>query len=241
MLTKRNKKKIFLILILSTLIIVFFSLNINFYLSNFLAKNLSYSSDYYSENSRLKNKIEELESKVKLQQSYVNENIELKKRLEYKVPKNIKFLQAELVIASPFTFASSGIINKGIKDGVKSGFIAIASGKLVGKVASVKTDYSEILFTFNPNFAIMVYIGKNKIPGILKGNGVTSYIKYVTNDQKILKGDKVLISSNSPEQYPPIEIGKIASVKKEGGFLDMDLDGLIEPRNIKFLTIVSND
>ena len=59
--------------------------------------------------------------------------------------------------------------------------------------------------------------------------------------KKILKGDKVLISSNSPEQYPPIEIGKIASVKKDGGFLDMDLDGLIEPRNIKFLTIVSND
>ena len=108
-------------------------------------------------------------------------------------------------------------------------------------MASVKTDYSEILFTFNPNFAIMVYIGKNKIPGILKGNGVTCYIKYVTNDQKILKGDKVLISSNSPEKYPPIEIGKIASVKKDGGFLDMDLDGLIEPRNIKFLTIVSND
>ena len=124
---------------------------------------------------------------------------------------------------------------------MKSGFIATASGKLVGKVSSVEKNYSEILFSFDPNFTIMVNIGMNKIPGILKGNGLSSYIKYVTDNQKVVVGDKVVLSSNGLERYPGIEIGEISEVKSDGGFLILNISGLIDPRNTKFLTIIAND
>jgi rod shape-determining protein MreC len=241
MLSKRNRKKLFLTLLSSALLFIFFALNLNFYFSSFLSKNFSYSSDYSSENSKLRYMVSELQAKVKLQQSYIDENIELKKRLGYELPKNINFLKAELVILSPFTFTSSGIINKGSSHGVKSGFIATASGKLVGKVSSVEKNYSEILFSFDPNFTIMVNIGMNKIPGILKGNGLSSYIKYVTDNQKVVVGDKVVLSSNGLERYPGIEIGEISEVKSDGGFLILNISGLIDPRNTKFLTIIAND
>ena len=119
--------------------------------------------------------------------------------------------------------------------------MAISPKGLVGKVSDVNKESSEILFTFNPNFAIMVFVGQNKIPGILKGNGMSSRIKYITRDEKIVEGDDVFIATNSIEEYPGIKIGEISRVVDYEGFLDLSIKDLIDPRNAKFLTVIIND
>lgn len=241
MLSKKTKKKFLLTVLGSSLVFAFFFLNFNFYLSNFLISNFSYKSDYLSINSSLKEKISILEARIKLQDALINENLSLKKTLNYNLPKSLSLINAELVIVSPFTFTSSGVINKGSLHGVRKGFLAISPKGLVGKVSDVNKESSKILFTFNPNFAIMVFVGQNKIPGILKGNGMSSRIKYITRDEKIVEGDDVFIATNSIEEYPGIKIGEISRVVDYEGFLDLSIKDLIDPRNTKFLTVIIND
>ena len=235
MLSKKTKKKFLLTLLGSSLVFAFFFLNFNFYLSNFLISNFSYKSDYLSINSSLKEKISILEARIKLQDALINENLSLKKTLNYNLPKSLSLINAELVIVSPFTFTSSGVINKGSLHGVRKGFLAISPKGLVGKVSDVNKESSEILFTFNPN------LGQNKIPGLLKGNGMSSRIKYITRDEKIVEGDDVFIATNSIEEYPGIKIGEISRVVDYEGFLDLSIKDLIDPRNAKFLTVIIND
>ena len=119
MLSKKTKKKFLLTLLGSSLVFAFFFLNFNFYLSNFLISNFSYKSDYLSINSSLKEKISILEARIKLQDALINENLSLKKTLNYNLPKSLSLIYAELVIVSPFTFTSSGVIYKGSLHGVR--------------------------------------------------------------------------------------------------------------------------
>ncbi|MBT3475559.1 rod shape-determining protein MreC [bacterium] len=241
MLSKRNKKYLFLTALGSILIFVFLFLNLNFYFSNLLISKLSYKSDYLSNNSILKERISLLEARIKLQEAIVDENLSLKENLNYNLPKSLSLLNTELIIISPFTFTSSGIINKGSLDRVKKGSLVISPKGLVGKVAEVNKQFSKVLFTFNPNFAVMVYVGESKIPGILKGNGISSRIKYITTDQEVVVGDNVFIATNTIQEYPGIRIGEISGVVDYEGFLNLSIKDLINPRNAKFVTVIIND
>jgi rod shape-determining protein MreC len=241
MLSKRNIKKFFIITIVSIVVFVFFSLNFNFYLSSLLVSKLSYNTDYLSNNSILKEKVSMLEAKIKISESLIQENAELRKSQDYKIPENLRSISSELVIVSPFSFTSSGIINKGSKDGIRKGQLGISKNGLVGKISEVKKDTSEIIFAYNPNFTIMVFVGPKKIPGILQGNGVSSRIRYITTQEKISLGDDVFIATNTSKEYPGIKVGEISDIKGDQGFFDLGLKNLIDPRNIKFLMIVVND
>lgn len=241
MLSLRNKKKLFLISIVSVLLSVFLLTNLNFYLSDFLISNLSYRNDLFLKNDNLKKKIISLEAEIKIRDTYIQENIKLKDILKYNELNKFETLVAELVIVSPFTFTSTGIINKGKKDGVTKGSLALVPQGLIGKVYEVSEEFSRIHFIYNPSFSVMVQIGESKAAGILKGNGVSSRILYVTNDKEINKGDKVLIASNSLENYPAIEIGKISEIRDNEGFLDLSLNKMVDPRNVKFISIVLNE
>ena len=74
MLSKRNQKKLLLILITILFITGFFLLNFNFYLSNFMISNFSYKSDYLSNVNNLKEKVSDLEIKIKIQEALIAEN-----------------------------------------------------------------------------------------------------------------------------------------------------------------------
>ena len=241
MLSKRNQKKFFLIFIIFLAISVFFLLNFNFYLSNFIISNFSYRSDYLSETDNLKKKISSLQAKVKIQEAIINENKNLKDQLNFKKSLNYEILSGELTIISPFTFASTGIINLGSKDGIKKDFLVIKPQGLIGKISVVNNGSSEVLFPSNPSFTLMVYIGEEKIPGILKGNGISSIIKYVTNDKEVKIGDKVFISNNSKENYPNIEFGKISKIIDKKGFFNINIKTFVDPRNSKNILVIKND
>ena len=240
MLSKRNQKKLLLILITILFITGFFLLNFNFYLSNFMISNFSYKSDYLSNVNNLKEKVSDLEIKIKIQEALIAENKSLKKQLNLK-NSNFKFLSAELTVVSPYTFASTGIINLGLNDQIKKGQLVIKPEGLVGKISVVNDEFSEVIFTFNPGFTLMVFVGENNVPGILKGNGVSSRIKYVTNDKKIKIGDKVFIGNNSKENYPNIEIGTISEIVDNRGFFDLRISDLADPRNSKYISVIRYD
>jgi len=240
MLSKRNQKKLLLALITILFITGFFLLNFNFYLSNFMISNLSYKSDYLSNVNSLEEEISDLEIKIKIQEALIAENKSLKKQLNLK-NNNFKLLSGQLTVVSPYTFSSTGIINLGLNDGIKKGLLVIQPEGLVGKISVVNNQFSEVLFTFNPGFTLMVFIGDKKIPGILKGNGVASRIKYVTNDKKIKIGDQVSIGNNSKENYPNIKIGTISEIIDNRGFFDLGISDLADPRNSKYISVIRYD
>ena len=218
MISKRNMKSLLLIIAISTVVVIFFILNLNFYFSNFLISKLSYTSHIEINNSKSGSKIHE---------SILKENEELKKILKLQNNNRYSLINAEITIKSPTIFSATAYANKGKKSGIVKNLIAINGEGLVGKVGNVYDDYSEIIFSYNPRFNLLVFVGENKIPGILKGDGINSYIKYISSDSKVKIEDSVYLADNVNPNYINFRIGNISEVKVKEGFLQIKIKQLL--------------
>ena len=91
MISRKNIKKISLIVLVSVVVIIFFVLNFNFYFSDLLISKLTYQNSIASPHSSLVSKVNNLESDSKIYESIANENKELREqRRKYKALKVMK-------------------------------------------------------------------------------------------------------------------------------------------------------
>lgn len=241
MISKRKIKSLLLIILISTVVIIFFILNLNFYFSDFLVSKLSYTNNISAPNSSLTAEIHNSKFDSKIYQSTLKENEELKKILKLQNQSRFSLITAEMTIKSPTIFSSTAYANRGTKSGVVKNLIVINSEGLVGKIENVYDDYSEIIFPYNPRFNLLVFVGENKVPGILKGDGISSFIHYIPSESEINIGDPVHLADNVNPNYINFQIGDVSEVRNEGGFLRIKIKSLLNPNAIKFISIIKNE
>ena len=241
MISRKNIKKISLIVLVSVVVVIFFVLNFNFYFSDLLISKLTYQNSIASPHSSLVSKVNNLESDSKIYESIANENKELRELLQLQKESKFSLINGEVVIQSPIIFSATAYVNKGKNNGVRENLIVISGGGLVGKVENVYGDYSEIIFPHNPKFNLLVFIGDKRTSGILKGDGVASYVKYIPDESKIEIGDSVYLADNTSPDYINFQIGKVSEIKTHSGFLQVKVSNLLDPKTAKFVSIVKNE
>ena len=241
MISKKNIKSPLLIILISTLVIIFFILNLNFYFSDFLISKLSYTNSIPTPHSSLAIEISNLRADSKIHESILKENEELKKILKLQNENRFSLINAEITIKSPTIFSATAYANKGKKSGIVKNLIAINGEGLVGKIGNVYDDYSEIIFSYNPRFNLLVFVGENKVPGILKGDGIISYIKYISSESKIKIEDHVYLADNVNPNHINFQIGNVSAIRIEEGFLRIKVKNLVNPNTVKFISIIKND
>jgi len=241
MISQKTIKKISLTVLVSVVVIIFFVLNFNFYFSDLLISKLTYQNSIASPHSSLVSKVNNLESDSKIYESITNENKELRKLLQLQNESQFSLVNGEIVIQSPIVFSATAYVNRGKRDGVRENLIVISGGGLVGKIGDVYRDYSEILFPHNPKFNLLVFIGDKTASGILKGDGVTSYVKYISDESKVNIGDSVYLASNTSADYLNFKIGKVSEIKTRSGFLQVKVRNSLDPKTAKFVSIIKNE
>ena len=241
MISRKNIKKIFLIVLVSIVVTIIFILNFNFYFSDFLISKLTYQNSTVSSHPSLVSKINNLESDSKIYESIANENKELRELLQLQDKSKFSSINGEIVIQSPIIFSATAYVNRGKSNGVRENLLVISGGGLVGKIGRVYDNYSEIIFPHNPRSNLLVFVGEKGTSGILKGDGVTSYIKYIPDESKVKIGATVYLAGNTNADYINFKLGEVSEIKIHSGFLQVKVKNSLDPKTVKFVSIIKNE
>ncbi|OIU70726.1 rod shape-determining protein MreC [Rossellomorea aquimaris] len=176
----------------------------------------------YTENEKLKSRLDEL---VKLEtqvRDLKQDNEELRDVLKKKEDlRSYDTIQATVIARNPDHWQELITIDKGEVNGIKSDMAVISSAGLIGKVKSVNEFSStvELISTNNTKNRISTVIqGKQDINGWIEGYDSDKkeiLVKRIPNDLKVEKGSKVITSGLGGVFPKGLVVGEVKEVKPD--------------------------
>lgn len=183
--------------------------------------------DTAQENNALKQKLDELESRVALLHEAERENSRLRELLNFSIENNLQGITAAVIGGDPSGWIKGIFINKGARHGVTPGMAVIHSQGVVGQVISVASASSKVLLVSDHASGVDVLVQTSRARGVVEGAGErVCELKFVTKDVQVRVGEQV-ITSGMDGVYPKgIPVGHVAQVGNSGA-------GLFQPIEVK--------
>lgn len=174
-----------------------------------------------NENRRLKDKLSQIAMRRLDEQELFLENKRLSKLLglSQTIPPHVsRVVYARVIGRSPSFWNKSLLMDKGGKDGIKTGRLVLSEFCLVGKTVEVGPTASRVLLITDPGIKIAVTVQRTRQQGVLYGtpNG-EARVKYLSLDQEIKPGD-VVQTAGLRNLFPKaIPVGIVEKSWKEPG------------------------
>lgn len=145
-----------------------------------------------SETELLRSQVHSLLQRLLSLEETEKENEQLREALELEIQKKFEFLEAHILARDPGE--DSILIDKGEKQGVKSGMPVITPSSIViGKVGEVLEDFSKVLLVSHPEVSFDGKVAGKDISGLVKGNGrFGAAFSLVSKEKSLEKGDIVV-------------------------------------------------
>lgn len=199
------------------------------------------------ENKRLSNELTKLiVENIKLKM-LEEENERLREELNFIKKENYKLILANIIGKKEENGLKWFILDRGIKDGVKEGFVAVSKGIVIGKIMRTTENFSFLSTLLDEKVSLAVLIvhphseidEKNKIEGIVRGKkNLVTEIDLVPIDKEIKDGDLVLTSGLEYNVPKGLFVGTLKDVKKN--LSDIFSQAIVElPIKIEELKMVS--
>lgn len=180
-------------------------------------------SNIKTQNNQLVKRNSELESKALDYDALKSENDRLRGVLNFTSQKaEYNYVGCDIIGKSGGSFLDQFALNKGSKDGIAKGMIAITDQGLVGQISSVGTNWSVIQSLANENLAVSGMVkstGENSgiVKGYISDSKFLARLDYLPIDSKVKKSD-VIMTSGLGGVYPKgIRIGYVTSVQEDQG------------------------
>ena len=186
----------------------------------------------YSENERLKEKIDSYDEVALKNKNYPKEIEALKKELELnQTLASYEKVTANVITRSPDTWQDMLIVDKGSKDGIEVDMAVMSQKGLIGRVIEVNNASSKIELLTSSNessnhFPVRVSSSSGEAFGLLKNYDEKTQalvVTQLTGDTNIKEGDVVQTSGlggNSPANLP---IGTVVKTKPDSFGLDREV------------------
>ncbi|WP_373170700.1 rod shape-determining protein MreC [Enterococcus durans] len=186
----------------------------------------------YSENERLKEKIDSYDEVALKNKNYQKEIEALKKELELnQTLASYEKVTANVITRSPDTWQDMLIVDKGSKDGIEVDMAVMSQKGLIGRVIEVNNASSKIELLTSSNessnhFPVRVSSSSGEAFGLLKKYDEKTQalvVTQLTGDTNIKEGDVVQTSGlggNSPADLP---IGTVVKTKPDSFGLDREV------------------
>ncbi len=186
----------------------------------------------YSENERLKEKIDSYDEVALKNKNYQKEIEALKKELELnQTLASYEKVTANVITRSPDTWQDMLIVDKGSKDGIEVDMAVMSQKGLIGRVIEVNNASSKIELLTSSNessnhFSVRVSSSSGEAFGLLKNYDEKTQalvVTQLTGDTNIKEGDVVQTSGlggNSPADLP---IGTVVKTKPDSFGLDREV------------------
>ena len=167
-------------------------------------------SSLLEENKDLKRALQNMavwkEKALQLEQK----NAQLRALNNVKLSEDLTWVTGEIMADSGSPFYQSGIVNIGLKDGIKNGSAAVDGLGLVGRISGVGQNVARVLFLTDISSAIPIKIKRNNQKGILIGDNSTYPVLEFVEEKALLNiGDRVFTSGDGNVFPSDILIGNI--------------------------------
>ena len=137
-------------------------------------------------------------------------NAQLRALNNVKLSEDLAWVTGEITADSGSPFYQSGIINIGLKDGIKNGSAAVDGLGLVGRISGVGQNVARVLFLTDISSAIPIKIKRNNQKGLLIGdNSPRPVLEFVEEKALVNIGDRVFTSGDGNVFPSGILIGNI--------------------------------
>jgi rod shape-determining protein MreC len=179
--------------------------------------------DARAENERLKEQVELLQQQLLAQQTAVQENRDLRRKLRYlegpAFPKDYRGVAAT-VLTNPTTFEQSVTISAGSSHGIAEEDVVVTEAGLVGQVTKVFPSVARVMLISDPESAVRAADARDRATvGILEsGNSSDSLVlNRVGKDKRVENGDTIITAGspgagNLPSLFPRgIRVGVVTS------------------------------
>lgn len=153
------------------------------------------------ENTKLKNKILLLQTKIVNHEEMHKENIRLKSILEFKNNSSYDSKIAKIIGKSKISAFQTLRLSKGTKHGIQTGMPVTAPSGVVGTILRSGRHYSDLIPLTDPGLHIDVVIQRTRVRGILSGYNI-SLCELKLNEQSDIKIGDLLITSGMTGNYP---------------------------------------
>jgi rod shape-determining protein MreC len=179
-------------------------------------------SEVKAQNKELSKKNQELEDELNSYSDLKDENDRLRQVLSFEEERNnYNYISCNIIGQSGGNFLDGYIVNKGKKNNVQKGMIAIAAQGLVGQVTSVGDNWSIVQSLVNENIAVGVMVQRTReATGYIKGfkdsqNRNLAKVYDLPMESDVKEGD-VIVTSGVGMLYPKeIRIGEVISVEED--------------------------
>lgn len=197
-----------------------------------------------AENRRLQKLVEKyLKELEEYREGYTN-YLSLQAQLNFKETLEFEPIAGRVVGKGGGNWYQTIVVDRGRSDDILEGMIAFAPEGVVGQVIQVSENYCKILLADAPSSAIDAIVQKNRVRGILKGNGRKGYtLEYVLKNDDVVVGDNIVTAGIGGVFPRGMFLGKVAEVhkKRRGMFLEIEVTPGVDFQNLEFVFIDPTD
>ncbi len=169
------------------------------------------------------------------------ENMRLRKLLQVKESLKPPTLTAQIIGRDPSLWFRTLIIDRGTRDGIEKGMPVVTVEGVVGQILETSRSTSKVLLTHDPNSAVNALIQKNRVQGIVKGEGSQSYkMSYILKNADVEEGDLIITSGLGGSFPKGIPVGTVSSVtkSKRGMFQDITVSPSVNFSQLEYLIVI---
>ncbi len=179
------------------------------------------------ENEKLVIELQQIQAENLQLRDLALENIRLQELLEFKQTSTLELTAAKVVGRDPTNWYRTITINKGEKDGLRTGMGVITPAGIVGRIIKSTPVASQVLLLTDHNSSVAALVQRTRDEGLVEGTEVgLARIKYLPILSEVGVGDVILASGLAGTFPKGLLIGQVTEVQKKE-------DGLFQVAQIK--------
>ncbi|HAH21077.1 MAG: rod shape-determining protein MreC [Omnitrophica WOR_2 bacterium GWF2_43_52] len=169
-----------------------------------------------NENRQLKKQIASLIANSITVNELAAENDRLNRLLSFKKQAPFVTIAARVIARDSGNWSRGVVIDKGFKQGVKSGNVVITEAGLAGRVVEVWAHAAKVMLLNDANSAVSASLQRSQSEGLASGTLLGGIVmRYLEKDSDIAVGD-IVVTSGLTRNYPSaIPLGSVAMVQEE--------------------------
>jgi rod shape-determining protein MreC len=187
----------------------------------------------------------DLQSQIAILTEVQHENEILKNELglAQSTPSTYKLAPASIIGRAATGYLKTVIIDRGVKDGVKTGQAVVSQGYLVGVVNQVYDNSSEVNLITDYNSIVPVLLQDSRGTGLLRGGLAGLTVEDIPLNVSIKPSERVVTSGLGGDMPAGISVGKIDEVvSKEGEiFQKVTVSSPIQIYFLEFVFVVNTN
>jgi rod shape-determining protein MreC len=179
-------------------------------------------------NEELEKEVAYLKTKLAALQEVENENVRLRKSLDFRAEITQKLIAAH-VVAHDISADYHGVrIDRGSDHGIAAGMGVISPSGIVGRVLRVTPNYADVVTVLDPTSNVDIVVQRSRVRGILSGleGELSCTLKYIDRLDDVLKDDTVVASGFGNIFPKGLLVGQVTSVTP-------DRNGVIKAVTVK--------